>query len=120
MTAEHRHSAGQGPVLLDVGDDIGALVLHTSAEMAGEEIEISPVGADDSRTHVAVHRRELAGLVHHAAVYPSLKAGRYRLWRPDGTPTDPIVIAGGRVTEVEWETLVRDGTASARAAPASR
>jgi hypothetical protein len=103
MTAEHRHSAGQGPVMLDVGDDVGALVLHASAEMAGAEIEISPVGADGSRSHVAVHRREVAGHVRYAAVYPSLKAGQYRLWRPDGTPTDPIVIAGGRVTEVEWK-----------------
>ncbi len=33
-----------GSVMLDIGGDIGALVLHTSAEMLGVEIEISPTG----------------------------------------------------------------------------
>ncbi len=37
--------AGQGSVLLDIGGDIGALVVTTPAEMEGVEIEIRPVGA---------------------------------------------------------------------------
>jgi hypothetical protein len=44
MTVENPH-AGQGMVVLDIGDDIGALVVSTPADMAGVEIEICPVGA---------------------------------------------------------------------------
>lgn len=37
--------AGQGAVLLDIGGDVGALVVTTPAEMVGVEVEIRPVGA---------------------------------------------------------------------------
>jgi ABC-type Zn2+ transport system substrate-binding protein/surface adhesin len=37
--------AGQGSVLLDIGDDIGAIVVTMPASMDGEEIEVRPVGA---------------------------------------------------------------------------
>jgi hypothetical protein len=36
--------AGQGAVLLDIGGDVGALVVAMPASMIGVEIEISPVG----------------------------------------------------------------------------
>lgn len=40
---EQNAFAGQGAVLLDIGGDVGALVLHMPAELAGVEIEIRPV-----------------------------------------------------------------------------
>ena len=43
-TAENPH-AGQGMVVLDIGGDIGALVVSAQASMAGLEIEICPAGA---------------------------------------------------------------------------
>ena len=52
MSGEHGHGhaenpfAGQGAVLLDIGDDIGALVVAMPAAMLDVEIEIRPVGAD--------------------------------------------------------------------------
>jgi hypothetical protein len=39
--------AGDGMVVLDIGGDVGALVVSTPAELAGVEIEICPVGARD-------------------------------------------------------------------------
>lgn len=39
--------AGQGMVVLDIGDDIGALVVSTPSHMLGVEIEICPSGARD-------------------------------------------------------------------------
>jgi ABC-type Zn2+ transport system substrate-binding protein/surface adhesin len=41
--------AGQGSVLLDIGGDIGALVVTMPAELDGSEIEIRPVGGPDLR-----------------------------------------------------------------------
>lgn len=101
----HPHEAGQGAVVVDIGDDVGALVLLTDAAMAGSEIEISPVD-DDRRSHVAVHARPRPGRPPvFAAVYPALAAGEYRLWRPDGAPAGTVAVAGGRVTEVAWADL---------------
>ena len=98
----HRHTADGGPVVLDIGDDVGALVLRTSAELAGLEIEISPVEEPDVRQHVAVHARDLGAGVVHAAVFPGLRWGSYQLWSPDGAPAMTVSISGGRVTEASW------------------
>lgn len=43
-TAENPH-AGQGMVVLDIGGDIGALVVAAPRSMVGVEIEICPAGA---------------------------------------------------------------------------
>ena len=42
MEAHNLH-AGLGPVLLDIGDDIGAVVLSMPAELVGHEVEARPV-----------------------------------------------------------------------------
>lgn len=101
----HNDPAGQGPVVVDIGGDVGALVLHTEAELNGVEIEISPVGEDGDRQHVAVLPRAFGGRTAHAAVYPALAAGSYRLWQRDGLPTEVIAITGGRVSEVSWSDI---------------
>ena len=48
MTAHHHHDenphAGQGSVLLDIGGDIGALVVVAPEWMLGHEVEIAPAG----------------------------------------------------------------------------
>lgn len=43
-TAENPH-AGQGMVVLDIGGDIGALIVTAPASMEGVEIEIAPSGS---------------------------------------------------------------------------
>jgi hypothetical protein len=37
--------AGQGPVLLDIGGDVGALIVRMPASAEGLEVEIRPAGA---------------------------------------------------------------------------
>jgi hypothetical protein len=105
VTERHNHGAGQGPVVLDIGDGRGALVLYATGDMEGAEIDISPVGHDAGRSHVAVLARNDRGTVRHAAVYSSLAAGTYRLWRPDGAPTREVEVQDGSVTEVRWEDI---------------
>jgi hypothetical protein len=99
MTEQSAH-ATQSAVVLDIGGDIGALVLYTGAEDDAAEIDISP-GTDPTapRSHNQVHpRRAPAGTVY-SAVYPALGAGEYTLWRDEHTPEATITIRGGQITE---------------------
>jgi hypothetical protein len=100
--AGHNHVAGQGPTVLDIGDDFGALVLYTSADLVGAEIEISPDGEPDRRRHVAVHTREFPGGTAYAAVYYGLEAGTYDLWGADGSRALTVSIVGNEITEAVW------------------
>ena len=102
VPGQHRHTADGGPIVLDVGDDVGALVLRTTADARGLEIEISPVQEPGRRRHVAVHPRFLEDRTVYAAVYPELLAGDYQLWSPHGEPVLAVTVAGGRVTEADW------------------
>lgn len=99
---DHNHVAGQGPTVLDIGDDVGALVLYTSAELVGAEIEISPDGEPDRRRHVAVHPRQYPGGTAYAAVYYGLAAGTYDLWGADGSRALTVSIEGNTITESAW------------------
>ena len=87
--------------VLDIGADIGALVIHTLAGLCGTEIEISRAGA--ARTHSLVRERRLPGAAPiYAAVYPGLPAGEYTIWRDPVTPAATIAIKGGQVADYTW------------------
>jgi hypothetical protein len=86
--------------MLDLGPDVGALVLRTGAEMHGLEIEISPGGRDEARSHKQVHERLVAGRPLYGAVFESLPAGEYTLWL-DGRPLRRhVAVAGAAVTDI--------------------
>ncbi len=112
--------AGQGMVMLDIGGDIGALVVTMPASMVGDEVEIRPVGAasDDHdhdhghepghghshHPHVAVHERPIQGGAHvPSLVFPELTTDRYELY-VKGT-TDVVLtvdVRGGEVSTAIW------------------
>jgi hypothetical protein len=98
----NHHEAGSGPTVLDIGDEVGALVLYTSADLVGAEIEISPDGEPQLRRHVAVHTRQYPGGTAYAAVYYGLTAGTYQLWAVDGSVALTVRIDGNAVTEALW------------------
>ncbi|MGI8668025.1 MAG: hypothetical protein ACR2N4_18670 [Jatrophihabitans sp.] len=61
MPEDNSH-AGQGPVMLDIGDDIGALILSMPAVLADCEVEARPIaGAAKERYDAAVQ----SGDAHH-------------------------------------------------------
>lgn len=99
----HTAGAGQGPVAVEVGAGTGALVLWTTPQLDGVELDISPDVDGAARHHVAVLPRQLPGGVRHAAVYPALPAGTYRIWDPSGVRWQPVDVPEGVVTEVTWE-----------------
>ena len=88
--------------MVDVGPGAGALVICTGEELGGQEIEISPVGADDQRVHTEVLRRRIASGHVWAAVFGSLAAGEYRLWHTALTAPREVRIVSEQVTEVDW------------------
>jgi len=105
VTRNHHHSTDARPehVMLDLGPGVGALVLHTGAELHGAEIEISPVGHDDDRSHKQVHDRRVAGRPLYAAVFDRLPAGEYTLWL-DGRPLRRnVAVAGAAVTDLSMK-----------------
>jgi hypothetical protein len=95
--------AGQGSVLLDIGGDVGALVVHLGRHWEGAEVSYrraeQPYDRHAHHPHVAVVGRPTVGGPAYSAVFPDLVAGRYVLSLPDGSALDADVV-GGRVTEV--------------------
>ena len=102
MTPNHHHSTVARPehVMLDLGPGVGALVLHTGADLHGVEIEISPAGSDAERSHKQVHERPVAGRPLYGAVFDRLPAGEYTLWLDDLPLLRDVSVAGAAVTDV--------------------
>ena len=86
--------------MLDLGPGVGALVLHTGADLHGVEIEISPAGRDGERSHKQVHERPVAGRPLYGAVFESLPAGEYTLWLDDEPLRRDVAVADSVVTEI--------------------
>ncbi|GLY98022.1 phospholipase [Actinoplanes sp. NBRC 103695] len=107
--AHHHHTlapSGQGTVVLNIGADIGAMVIHTPGSLHGHEIEVSPVADPGSRTHAAVRARYVRGGVLWSVVIDGLAAGRYAIWQDPVTVLAEVDVTGGAVTEYEWPVPV--------------
>jgi hypothetical protein len=108
MPQRENPHAGQGPVLLDIGGDIGALVVRMPEALTGQEIEIRPVGrpAKAERAplqHVAVLPRPGRDGTVPSAVFAQLPTGRYELYqRPAGPVRLTVDVSGGGVTHATW------------------
>jgi hypothetical protein len=116
--------AGQGAVLLDIGGDVGALVVEMPAATVGLEVEIRPLGGRHAHVHDVGH----AGSRHHddherehlahvavvarpvgdgrvpSLVFPDLVAGSYELFGK-GHPEVVALraeVTGGAVTAASW------------------
>jgi hypothetical protein len=92
--------SGDGTVVLDIGGDIGALVVRAPAELDGVELDLFPAGCGVACMHSAVRRRDVLGGSLFAAVYPCVPAGEYTLAGLQG----PVRIDGGAVTELAYAT----------------
>lgn len=87
-------------LVLDIGGDVGALVIHAGPELAEREIEISPAADRHAkREHNVVHARNDRHRTAYTAVFPSVTAGDYTVWRLDGSPDTVVTVRGGEVTE---------------------
>lgn len=116
--SEHNYGpSAVGSVVLNLGEDIGALIIEADAGLLGAEIEISPLddsrpdrdhhhgdhhdhhhGKHQDRTHSMVRERHTLPHSRYDAVYPDLRAGRYTIWRDADTPAATVTIIGGQIT----------------------
>jgi hypothetical protein len=103
---EHENQwAGQGPVLLDIGGDVGALIVTTPPGLRGTEIEIRPVPDGGAHpVHVGVVARPVDDALVDCAVFPELRQGGYLLNRRPGAATARlhVTIRGGQITRARW------------------
>ena len=70
-------------VVLEIGGEIGALLLYTGPDLLGSEVEISLSGHDDERQHKEVLQRPLGACTVYAAAFDGLREGTYTLWLDD-------------------------------------
>jgi hypothetical protein len=129
---EENPHAGQGAVLLDIGGDVGALVVEMPGDMVGVEIEIRRLDHDHGADHGADHGPDHGagqapghhhdhdhGGTHHphvavvarpgpqgtipSLVFPELQEGTYQLTDKGGGPAlATTTITGGEVTLLAW------------------
>ena len=128
MSVENPHAGGNA-VVLDIGGDVGALIVTMPAEMIDLEVEIIPAGTVRPHTHGNGghgHSHDDGGHTHpvgappHVAVVPrpapdgsvvpslvfgELVEGSYDLYvRPDGPIRLTADVRGGEVTQASWPT----------------
>jgi hypothetical protein len=114
-TGSENPHAGQGSVLLDIGGDVGALVIAMPPTMLGAEVEIAPVGGHEQghdhrhehghphRPHVAVVNRPVTKGTVPSLVFPELVEGSYELFgKGEETVLLTAEITGGQVTFLAW------------------
>jgi hypothetical protein len=111
---EHNHGpSAVGSVVLNLGGDIGALIIQAEADLLGVEIDISPLDGTGPtlRTHSMVRERQTVPQPRYDAVYPDLPAGRYTIWHDAHTPAGTVTITGGQITTFQHPSRDRRGPA---------
>jgi hypothetical protein len=89
-------------IVLDIGDDVGALIVHADPDMHGIEIEISPVGDDGRRSHKQVLERNIDHHPAFTAVFDGLAAGAYTLWVQGMARARGVSVEACAVAELDW------------------
>jgi hypothetical protein len=91
-------------VVLDLGGDLGALVIHADPDLHGVEIEISPADDDAHRSHKEVLERSTVEGPAFTAVFDRIPVGEHTLWL-DGEPmARGVRIEAGAVAELDWRS----------------
>jgi hypothetical protein len=104
-TRTHSHEprlapSGNATVMLDIGEGVGALVVHARADLCGIEIELAHRHESEAFTHTEVRERQLPEGSVYAGVFPEIAEGEYTLLPFGDAPARPVSIASGRVTEL--------------------
>jgi hypothetical protein len=108
--ADHDHHGGEGYaarkhpefVVLDIGDELGALIVHTDPAMHGVEIEISPATEDTRRSHKQVLERSMGADPAFTAVFDGLPAGGYTLWVDNEPRARDVLVSPAGIVELDW------------------
>lgn len=90
-------------LVLDIGGDVGAVVVYIGPSSEGKELDLTPVGCPRSHDlHNVVRRRTTAaGHMVFAAVFPQVHEGSYWLWADAPGPIAELTVVGGQVCTVD-------------------
>jgi len=99
MTASTHHELEATPVL-DIGGEVGALVVQLDTVPQTGELEACPRAHPDLRFHTGVHWREIAGKRVAVAVYPSIIQGDYEILDQALRAVAAVHIEGGEVAHI--------------------
>jgi hypothetical protein len=100
------HTVRGGPPVLDIGGDIGAMVVLMDPATAGTELHLRSEHEPPIAVHTGVWTRPNGAAMVTAAVFAELVAGNYWVLDADGHDVRPVVIDGGELTEID----LRDST----------
>lgn len=89
-------------VVLEIGGELGALVVRTDPALLHREIEISRTGEDERRSHKDVLERIVGTRSVYAAVFDRLPGGAYTLWYEGVAQACGVSVTGGTIREVDW------------------
>lgn len=88
-------------MILDIGGQVGALLVRVEASWVHRQIEVSRANSPSApRVHAVVRGWHVSGVRIHAAVFPTLETGSYRLWDPDGRPLGTADVPAAGVADV--------------------
>jgi ABC-type Zn2+ transport system substrate-binding protein/surface adhesin len=98
------HEAGLppqgGPVVVDIGGDVGALIVRLDRALLGSELHLRQDGWTHT-VHTGVWDRPLGADMVTVAVYPALVEGTYEILGRDGAVRRVVGIEGGQVAELD-------------------
>ena len=87
-------------IVLDIGENIGALIIYTRENLRGYQIDVSLKGNPTAkRIHTDVLERRIAERPVFAAVFAELPEGEYMTWTD---PAETFTITGGAIVELNW------------------
>jgi hypothetical protein len=92
--------------VLDIGEDVGALVIYCRPELRGRQIDVSLRGSEWQRTHTDVLERRANNRPVFAALFLALAVGDYVIWGNSQEPIGEVTISGGEVAEIDWHHLL--------------
>ena len=103
----HEHEAGQppigGPVVVDIGGDVGALIVWLGRERLGGELHLRQATWHHT-VHTGIWDRPLGDRLVTVAVYPALVEGTYEIVDADGSTVHHVTVDGEKVAETDLRT----------------
>lgn len=92
-----------GPILIDIGGDVGALIVRLDDDLEGTEIPIESLDDPTLEKHTGIWRRQTGLTSVVVAVFPDLLEGQYRLISRHGKTHD-VTVHGGEISDLDLRT----------------
>jgi hypothetical protein len=92
--------------VLDIGGEVGALIIYCRPELRGKQINLSPRQSAWQTIHTNVLERRVNGSPVFAALFLALTADTYVILGRNASPIGEVTIVGGQVTEMNWRHLL--------------